>query len=121
MDGCARAHAYESVWVDVIGRKRAHVCAHVPTYICMYAVVSSHLVYYNKQKSDMLFRYYNILIFFFVFTPCLSSYSGGACKIQMICVCFLFSSLFQIIIQNRGCLGSRDRDQLQPALTTLTN
>jgi hypothetical protein len=35
---------------------------------------------------------------------------------------FFFSSLFfQIISRTGGCLGSRDRDQLQPALTTLTN
>lgn len=33
-------------------------------------------------------------------------------------LCFPFPN---IILQNRGCLGSRDRDQLQPALTTLTN
>jgi hypothetical protein len=72
---------------------RACVCACVHTYmyICMYAVVSSHLVCYNKQESDMqLFRYYNILLSFFVLTSYLSSCSGGACKIQMICVCFSF-------------------------------
>lgn len=70
-----------------------------------------------------LFRYYNIFFFFFFFhlyVVFCFHISGVRVKYKLFAYIF-FSFLFQIIIQNRGCLGSRDRDQLQPALTTLTN
>lgn len=54
-----------------------------------------------------LFRYYNIFFFsfFFVFMSYLFSYSRGACKIQIICIYFLFFFPFSNNHPEQGVSG----------------
>lgn len=93
--------------------------------------LSSRLVY-NKQEFDMQpfpFTIFHFFFFSFFFLPIYVFYvvclriPGVRVKYKCLRMffSFFFIPFFQIISRTGGCLGSRDRDQLQPALTTLTN